>query len=366
VIGLGTLQRYVARRFLVAFLGAFMLCVTLIFMIDMVELLRESGKFGAISGWTIAYMALLRLPVMTEITLPFVVLVGTISAFLLLSRGSELTVLRASGMAVWQFIRPGVMVAFLIGVLSVTAYNPLAAWCRGKADHLFAISFGRDDSLMSRTKESGQWLRQDGRDGPSILNARSASNRGRLLGSVTIIQYDREERFVEYIAARSATLREGFWELEDAVITRGGSERPESHKQLLVSTYLTPERVMDAIGAVTTISFWQLPDFIELAEKAGLNPSSYKVQYALFWSRPFLLVAMVLMGATVSLRSFRFGGIQGLVVTGLVAGFVFFIAVEVSRQVGVAGLVSPHAAAWVPVFMGIFASLTVLLHQEDG
>lgn len=362
----GTLERYVARRFLVAFAGAFMLCVTLIFMIDMVELLRESGKFGAISGWTIAYMALLRLPVMTEVTLPFVVLVGTISAFLLLSRGSELTVLRASGMAVWQFIRPGVVVAFLIGVLSVGAYNPFAAWARGQADHLFATSFGRDESLMSRTKESGQWLRQDGRDGPSILNARSASNRGRLLGSVTIIQYDRQERFVEHIAAKQATLREGFWELEEAVITRVGGEPPERHRQLLVSTYLTPERVMDAIGAVTTVSFWQLPGFIELAEKAGLNPSAYKVQYALLWSRPFLLVAMVLMGATVSLRSFRFGGVQSLVVTGLVGGFVFFIAVEVSRQVGVAGLVSSNAAAWVPVAIGILASLTVLLKQEDG
>jgi lipopolysaccharide export system permease protein len=123
---------------------------------------------------------------------------------------------------------------------------------------------------------------------------------------------------------------------------------------------------MDAIGAVTTISFWQLPGFIELAEKAGLSASAYKVQYALFWSRPFLLVAMVLLGATVSLRSFRFGGVQRMVIFGLIAGFGFFLMAEVTRQVGVAGLVSSHAAAWVPVTMAIFGSLTVLLYQEDG
>ena len=36
-------------------------------------------------------------------------------------------VLRASGMSVWQFLRPGMVVAFALGVFGVTAYNPMAA-----------------------------------------------------------------------------------------------------------------------------------------------------------------------------------------------------------------------------------------------
>ena len=37
-----------------------------------------------------------------------------------------------------------------------------------------------------------------------------------------------------------------------------------------------------------------------------------------------------------------------------------------SRQIGVAGLVPPWAAVWLPIVLVILISLTVLLHQEDG
>ena len=41
VLGPRTLRRYVAKRFLLAILGAFAVCAVLIFMIDMIELLRH-------------------------------------------------------------------------------------------------------------------------------------------------------------------------------------------------------------------------------------------------------------------------------------------------------------------------------------
>lgn len=361
----GILMRYIARRFLVTISAAFILCLTLIFMIDIVELLREAGKTGGIPAWMIAWLALLRLPAFSEITLPFAVLVGTIGAFLLLSRGSELTIVRASGMSAWQFIVPGVLVGFLIGVASVTLYNPMAASAGAKAERTFAATFGRDSSIMARTQSGAQWLRQDGADGQSVISAQIASDLGRTLTGVMVFQYDADGKFLERIDAQTARLHDGFWDLTDAWVSRVGTE-PEQYRRYVLSTYLTPERVADALGTVSTVSFWQLPAFIEIAEKAGLSATQYKVQYALLWSRPFLLAAMVLLGATVSLRSFRFGKIQTMVVTGIVGGFGFFLLAEVSRQFGASGLTSATAAAWIPVIIAICLSLTVLLHQEDG
>jgi len=74
----------------------------------------------------------------------------------------------------------------------------------------------------------------------------------------------------------------------------------------------------------------------------------------------------VLIAATCSLRSFRFGGVQTMVIAGLSAGFAFFVFSELSRKVGVSGLVSPTVAAWAPVLVACFLAATVLLHQEDG
>lgn len=359
-----TLKFYIGRRFLVAISGTFLLCSLLIFMIDFVEMLRQSGKYGSVPGSTLVWLTLLRLPAYTEILLAFAVLVGSIATLLQLSRKSELAVIRAAGMSVWQFLSPGLLVAFALGVLAVVAYNPLAASAREEAERLFAEVFGRESNFL-KTRGSGSWLRQDGADGSSIITAGGVGEGGLKLFTVTVFQYDLAGRFVERIEAERARLLEGHWQLENVMVAAAGRE-PERYERYLVSTYLTPERLQDALGSVISVSFWDLPGLIAVARQSGLPATRYQIQYELLLSRPLLLICMVLLAATVSLRSFRSGGIQTMVVAGMVGGFGFFLLAEISRQVGVAGLVSPMVAVWAPAVVAALVSLTVLLHQEDG
>ena len=359
-----TIRRYIRRKFLLTITSTFGLCAVLIFMIDIVELLRQAGKFGRVPSFEIAKMALLRLPAYTEILLPFCVLVGAIGALLLLARKSELAVMRAAGMSAWQFVRPGITVALLYGVFAVTIYNPVAAWARAESERRFAEAFGREASVL-RSEGGGAWLRQDGVDGPSVLTAASAASDGRQLYGVMFLLFDRHDRFVERIDGKRAVLGEGHWTVEQAEVSRFGRE-PERYATYLVSTALTPERVTDALGTSLSLSFWELPGLIEVTEKAGLSSNRFRVQYETLLARPVLLVVMVLLAATVSLRSFRSGGVQTMVVTGMLGGFGFFLLAEISRQVGVAGLAAPALAVWVPVAVACCGALTVLLHQEDG
>lgn len=362
--GVSTLSLYIGMRFLTAIFAVFGLCTVLIFMIDFVEMLRQAGKYGSVPAWMLAWITVLRLPAYTEILLPFAVLVGAIGALLMLARKSELAVMRAGGMSVWQFLKPGIAVAALLGVFSSLVFNPLAANARDKAERLYADAFGRESTALAKGA-GGPWLRQDGLDGQSILSAAAARNRGTQLSSVSAFVYDKQGRFSERIDAKEANLEEGFWVLTDAVVSAVGRE-PESFSRYLLSTYLTPERAADAFGSIISVSFWELPDLIYVAEKAGLPTNQLRTQYELLLSRPALCIAMVFLAATVSLRSFRSGGIQTMVVTGMVGGFGFFLFAEISRQMGTAGLAPVWAAIWVPVLLAILCSVTVLLHQEDG
>jgi lipopolysaccharide export system permease protein len=364
MLGRSTIRRYIARKFLLTICATFGLCAVLIFMIDIVELLRQAGKFGRVPSFEIAKMALLRLPAYTEILLPFCVLVGAIGALLLLSRKSELAVMRASGMSAWQFVRPGIGIALVFGLVAMAVWNPLAAWARAESERRFADAFGREASVL-RSDSGGAWLRQDGIDGPSVLTAATASSDGRQLTQVMFLVFDREGRFVERVDGRRAVLADGHWEIDRATVSRFG-HAPEQFDQYLVSTYLTPERVTDALGTSLTLSFWELPGLIEVTEKAGLSANRFRIQYETLLARPVLLVVMVLLAATVSLRSFRSGGIQTMVITGMVGGFGFFLLSEIARQIGVAGLTPPSLAVWVPVAVACCGALTVLLHQEDG
>lgn len=361
----GTLARYFSARFLIAMLAMFLICCVLIFFVDFIEMLRRAGNFsGDIPGILLAWMTLLRLPSFSELVLPFAVLIGTIVIFLMLSRSSELVVLRAAGISVWQFTLPAMVVAFLLGWLFVLLYNPIAAVARAQAEQLYATAFGKDESLL-KTKKAGAWLREDGTDGPSVVHALQVLNQGLELTGVTVFQYDRDHALTERIEAKRAVLRDGRWELEDAWVSAVGQE-PEFYKRYLLSTYLTPTQVRDSLGTVFSISFWDLPNFIQIAERAGLPATQYRVQYHLLLSRPFLLVTMVLIAATCSLKGFRFGNVQINAIFGVAAGFGFFVFSEISRNFAMAGLTSAAAAAWVPVIIAASLALTVLLYKEDG
>ncbi|MGE0766869.1 MAG: LPS export ABC transporter permease LptG [Hyphomicrobiaceae bacterium] len=358
------LRRYLALRFAFGILGTFVLCALLIFMIDIVELLRQAGKFGRVPTFRIAWMAILRLPNYTEALLPFCVLVGAIGTLLMFNRKSELTVMRAAGMSAMQFVWPGLAVAFVIGAVSVAVYNPLAAWARGESERLVAEAFGRDMAVL-RSEGDGAWLRQEGADGASVLHAAAASGNGLLLQQVMFLQFDTAGHFLERVDGTSAALKDGYWEVSDATVTRTG-QKPEAYGVYTVSTALSPERVADALGSAITVSVWELPGLIEVTEKAGLSSDRFRIQYALLLTRPLLLLVMVLLAATVSLRSFRSGGIQTMVATGLIGGFAFFLFAEISRQVGIAGLAPPMLAVGAPVVLGFCGALVVLLHLEDG
>ncbi len=360
-----TLGRYMSRRFLYSIIAVFVLCYILIFFVDFIEILRDSGKGQGVSTAKLALISFLRLPVFTELTMPFAVLIGAMGAFLTLSRSSELVIIRSSGMSVWQFLQPGLFVALILGVLAVTLYNPLAASAKAYSEKLYAEAFGNDKTMMTAKRGGGSWLRQDSVDGPSIIYAKAVANHGLSLAGVSLLQFDSNKKFLERVEAQKATLMNGYWQLENAQVS-GTDGKSQFYKSYIVSTYLTPAQATESIGSVETVSFWELPRFIEFAERAGLSADRYKLAFQLLLAKPLLMAAMVLVAATCSLRSFRFGKIQTMVIAGLSAGFGFFIFSELSRKLGTSGVVPATVAAWTPIVIAACLAVTVLLFQEDG
>jgi lipopolysaccharide export system permease protein len=281
----------------------------------------------------------------------------------MLSRSSELVIVRASGISVWQFIRPAMVVALLVGVFAVAVYNPMAARAKQEAERLFADGFAAKRTT-ERTNTSS-WIRQDGPDGPSIIYARASADKGTRLAGLTLLQFDPNKKFIERIEADKASLHQGYWELENAQVSSSGA-LPQFYRKYQVSTYLDAEQVKESVDTVEGVSFWELPGFIEFAERAGLSTTAYKLHYNQLLARPFLMICMVLLAATCALKPFRFGKIQTMVITGLSAGFAFFVLVELSRKLGMSGYITAGVAAWAPIAITSLLAMTVLLHQEDG
>ncbi len=100
---ISTLGRYLTWRFFKTIAAVFLAIVGTIYVFDFVELLRRANSIPGITSGYIAWLTLLRTPVVAEQILPFCILFGTMAAFIDLTRKLELIVARSAGVSVWQF-----------------------------------------------------------------------------------------------------------------------------------------------------------------------------------------------------------------------------------------------------------------------
>jgi lipopolysaccharide export system permease protein len=360
----GTLSRYFGMRFLTSVVGSFIGVVALAAMIDYVELMRRGADWPNATALLLAKISIYRVPQLTERIMPFSVLVGAMSCYLALSRRLELVVARAAGVSAWQFVAPAMIGAFLFGAVATTVYNPISAVLHERSKRLEADLLGQNLSALQENT-TGFWVRQKSPDGAAIINANSSREQGAALGGVSVYTFDGSGHFQTRIEAKSATLQQGYWQLEDARVYNSG-KAPDIEDTYRLATNLTLEQVRESFATPETVPFWQLPSYIEMADRAGLMAAGYRLQYQQLLARPFLLAAMVMLAASVSLRFFRFGGVQKMVLSGITAGFLLFVLSKITEDMSKSELMSPIAAAWIPVVIGGLTGFVALLYQEDG
>jgi lipopolysaccharide export system permease protein len=363
-IFVGTLARYFGLRFLTAVLLVFAGIFALVTLVDYIEMMRRAGDIPNVSAVLVAKTSFYRVPQVVERILPFCILIGAMSCYLNLSRRLELVVARSAGLSAWQFVAPALLVAFVLGLAATAIYNPVSAILQERSKRFEAELFGHTASALSRSGGTF-WVGQRTDEGQAIINAVSSRDQGINLNGVSVFTFDTEGRFKQRIEARAAVLEPGVWVLRDARVY-ALAVLPVKQSEFLLKTSLTPEQVRESFATPETVPFWELPQYIQIAEHAGLVAAGYRLQFQKLLARPFLLAAMVLLAAAVSLRFFRFGGVQKMVLSGVAAGFLLYVLSKVTEDLSKAELMHPVAAAWVPVLAGGVTGFIALLYQEDG
>jgi lipopolysaccharide export system permease protein len=359
-----TLGRYFAGRFVISALGVFASIFVLLVLVDYIEMVRKTSGLVSASAIVVAETSLFRVPQLLEKMMPFCILIGAMTCYLALSRRLELVVARAAGVSAWQFIAPALASAILLGVLATTAYNPMSANLRELSKTMEAELFGSAPGGGIQDA-SGFWINQVNSDGQVIINAARSEQQGVRLTGLTLFRFDNDFQFKERIEAREATLEDGYW-LFRSVRRYSLDSPPLEQDSFRLATSLTPAQVRNSFSTPETVSFWQLPSYIRSSESSGFATAGYRLQYHKLIAQPFLLAAMVMLAASVSLRFFRFGGVQKMVLSGVGAGFLLYVLSKVTEDLSKAELMHPIAAAWLPVFVGGLTGFLALLYQEDG
>ena len=359
-----TLGRYFARQFLIAAFGTFASIFLLLVLVDYIEMVRRTSGLASASGLMVAATSLFRVPQLLEKLMPFCMLIGAMTCYLALSRRLELVVARAAGISAWQFVAPALVASLVFGVLATTAYNPLSANLREESKKMEAELFGNAPGGGIQDA-SGFWINQATSDGQAIINAARSEQQGVRLTGLTVFRFDLDNNFLDRIEAQEATLESGHWLFKK--VRRYSLDNPTVEQEsMTLETSLTTAQVRNSFSTPETVSFWQLPSYIRASESSGFETAGYRVQYHKLIAQPFLLAAMVMLAASVSLRFFRMGGVQKMVLSGVGSGFLLYVLQKITEDLSKADLMHPIAAAWLPVVVGGLTGFLALLYQEDG
>lgn len=366
------LDRYFARRFVVSFLMIGAVFLTLILLIDLIEQLRKFEGVDVGFGQLVRLM-LLNAPSAVNQILPLLMILSTIVLFLGLARSSELVVTRATGRSGIRALLAPVLVALVIGGLTVSTLNPIVAATSNRYQQLSDSYRTGGTSALSLSGE-GLWLRQSGpKGGQSVIHATGygGDENGTVLYDVTILAYAPRGGPVRRIQAKSATLMGTEWILGDVkvwpLITGLNPETTaERHDSMRVPTTLTQERIRDSIGRPTGISIYDLPDTIRELKRAGFSTKRQEVWLQAELARPLFLVAMVLVGAAFTMRHTRFGGTGVAVLASVLLGFGLYFIRNFAQILGENGQIPVAFAAWGPPVASVLLTLGLLLYAEDG
>lgn len=363
-----TLHLYFAKRFLWTFLAIFGVFFLFQVLLDLVEQIRrfdDSVSFGEVMRLT-----LLNTPDGMYQILPLVMILSSIALFVSLARSSELVVARAAGRSGLAALIGPMLVALVIGALTVAMGNPIvAATSKAYADLRETYRSGGTSALSIGAE--GLWLRQADPRGQTVIRAARANPNGDVLYDVMFVAYAEGGGPIRRIEAREATLRDGAWTLQEAKVwPLVAGVNPETnavfHDELIVASTLTEDSIRDRFGRPSAVSVWELRSFITDLEDAGFSARRHEVWLQMEMARPVFLLSMVLIGAAFTMRHSRMGGTGIAVLSAVLLGFTLYYIRNFAQILGENGQLNALAAAWVPPLASVLLALGLILRQEDG
>ena len=359
-----TLFRYIFERTAFAVVALFAALAAMVMLVDLLDNLSFAAKVGKDFGFALQ-ATLLRTPAMTQALAPFVFLFGAMWMFTQLNRRSELAVMRSAGLSIWRLIGPAAFLAAISGVALIVAVDPMSSRMMAFAEKMKLESRGQTASLV-RVFGDGIWLRQRDASELLIINAAGFDALEGALLNVTVWRLSPAGAFEERIDAPQAVLAGRTIELREARMKAAGDKFSKRTPTYSVPTRLTLKDFRESVPSAESMSIFDLPKFVLLAESAGLSTVQYNIRFHELSATPLKLTAMVLIAAMFSIGPVRSGSAFRPLVAGVGAGFLLYVLTEISAALGESGVAPAALAAWAPSIVAVIFALAFLMRHEES
>jgi LPS export ABC transporter permease LptG/LPS export ABC transporter permease LptF len=351
------LDTYVARAYLRVFLLSFsgMLCIFYIgCFIDWSDNLFK----GQATGEQLAGFMWYSTAQYVYYTLPLSALVATLVTIGLLTKSSELIVMRACGVSLYRTVLPLVIFSLAwSGTLFALEESMLPVANRKAAElkHIMRGGAPRTFNVLNR-----QWV--TGHDG-RLYHYTYFDPRQRILSELEVYRFDLVNwRIVERTQAQTVTWRDGAWQahngwvrhFSDAVVNR---YEPFAERTLALES---PEYFGTEQPDAERMSFTELKRYVASLKVSGFDVIPFTVALHRKVSFPFVALVMTLIAVPFAVTTGRRGALYGIGL-GILLAISYWGLFAVFTAIGSAGMLAPMLAAWAPNILFLSTATYLLL-----
>lgn len=351
------ITRYLIRQLSVMTVYALLAFLALYSFFDIINEVGDLGK-GSYNGTKMMQYVLMQMSAHAYDLMPLAVLIGGLIALSQLASGSEITVMKTSGMSTKKLI--AVLLRF--GLIFAVATAALGEW--------LAPSLSQSAENMKATATSGRistgaqglWLKEQN----NIINVREMLPDHTLLG-VKVWRHNEAFQLAEAVEAESATLNtDNSWQLKNVrrSLLDGEAVRTETQAEQNLPVKLQRGLLDVLLVKPEQMSVSELTTYIGHLKNNQQQTKLYEIAWWRKLMYPVATLVMALVALAFTPQNTRRGNMGLKLFGGICLGLAFHFAGRLFGFTGQLYGIPPFIAAVLPTMLFAVLGVYLIRRQE--
>jgi lipopolysaccharide export system permease protein len=294
---------------------------------------------------------------------PFILFLSSMWVLIKLKNNRDLLSLRTFGISNGKFIFLFSSIAFIIGVIILTALNPITSTIVKYYENIKG-DYDLDKSHLASISGNGIWIKE--KIGKNINIIRSGTLRDNFLINVSIYKFNENNLLLERTEAKQANIRDTTWLIEDGytIQFQDTNIRNDFENLIFYSTF-NREKLNSIYSNLDTISFYKLMTESKKLVARGYSSELLKEKKHFYLSLPFFLILMVWLSGIFILNSNERRQNAYYVFLSIIACVVIFYFKNFSTALGATEKIPLVLSVWSPVIiLFLFCSIGIIQINE--
>lgn len=348
------LHRYIFGLLIKNFLIGLTTFVFLFLMVDFLDRIDNIMADKASLGLIIQYFAC-KIPLIVTLMFPVALIFATLFTFGLLSKSSEITAMRASGVTLLWLARPLLIFGMGLSVLCLFLNEVVVPASERRQKELYNLKIRQKDAKGGYSQTDFWW-----RGGSHFYTIGVFNSKTKSIQNLSDFELNSDWQVIRRTDANSVRwLTEDLgWSMQG--VNRfhfdGDNVRIERLANLPLTISETPRDFYEFNDDPTTMSFSELDSFIEKQSANGVSTRQYLPDLYGKLAFPFIIFITGLLVLPFTLLPARSGSMAVSSIAAIFVAFAYYAVDSFSISMGRAELLPPLISAWsANIVMGLVA-----------